>query len=53
MEDLVYDVDDDTPVEVVIAILETACNALNHDDEDYIPAIRYAINVLKHGHPTA
>ena len=42
-----YKVTEDTPVKEVIRILEIACNALNHEDEDYIPAIRFAIRRLE------
>lgn len=37
----------------VIESLEEACNALNHEDEDFIPAIEFAIAVLKKGSPEA
>ena len=39
-------IDEDTPRAIVVHVLEQATGALNHEDEDYIPAIRRAIQVL-------
>ena len=43
-------INNNTPIPVVIAALKPACSALNHEDEDYIPAIKFAINVLRSVH---
>jgi hypothetical protein len=40
-------IDKHTPFAVVIAVLQQATGALNHEDEDYVPAIRVAIGVLR------
>jgi len=38
-----------TPYPVVAAVLQQATSALNHEDEDYIPAINVAITLLRKG----
>lgn len=39
-------VDEHTPIEVVSAVLRPAMTALNHEDEDYIPAIKVALDIM-------
>lgn len=35
-----------SPIPLIIAVLEPAITALNHEDEDYVPAIEAAIALL-------
>ena len=45
-------VTEDTDPEVVVAILKQATSSLNHEDENYIPAIKYAMRCVElHGKP--
>jgi hypothetical protein len=41
--DAISEVDDNTPDKDIIEILEGCCNALNHEDELYVPAIEQAM----------
>lgn len=42
-----YDVGPDTPPDDVVEILEEACQALNHEDTEFIPAIQWAIAFIR------
>jgi len=43
------EIDENTDKDVVIAVLKQCCQALNHEDENYIPAIKYAIRFMDKG----
>ncbi len=43
------DIDFQTDPSVVIEVLKQCCHALNHEDENYIPAIKFAIRYIERG----
>lgn len=45
-QECMENVDSDTPIALVVQILEYCCQSLNHEDENYVPAIKEAIRRL-------